>query len=50
MARALLSAAKVQAYDRDGQLTPQHCLSEPLLGRMTRCIETLIAGNPDILR
>ena len=49
MARKVLSAAEVDAYDRDGQLTPQHRLSPELLGRMTRCIESLIATNPDIL-
>ena len=48
MARNVLSQPEVDAYARDGQLTPQHRLSPELLGRMTRCIEALIATNPDI--
>jgi len=46
--RALLSDAEIEAYHRDGQLTPQHRISDALLQRLTRCIESLIAGNPDI--
>ncbi len=48
MGRRLLSDAELEAYHRDGQLTPQHRLSPQLLGRLTRCIEGLIDANPDI--
>lgn len=48
MARKVLSQAEVDAYERDGQLTPKHRLSPDLLGRMTRSIETLISSNADI--
>ena len=48
MTRSLLSAAEVEAYHRDGQLTPQHRLPADLMTRMTRAIEHLIAANADI--
>ena len=48
MARQVLSDAEVEAYQRDGQLTPKHRLSDALLGRLTNCIETLIAENAEI--
>src|SRR5205085_2869922 len=48
MTRKLLSAAEVDAYHRDGQLTPSHRLPADLMGRMTRAIEHLIAANADI--
>jgi hypothetical protein len=48
MGRAVLSQAEIDAYERDGQLTPRHRLSEALLGEMTGCIEALIASNPDV--
>jgi len=48
MARKVLSQAEVEAYQRDGQLTPQHRLSPDLLARMTRSIEALIEANADI--
>lgn len=48
MSRQVLSAAEIEAYGRDGQLTPQHRISTDLLARMTACIEALIAGNADI--
>ena len=48
MTRKVLTEAEVAAYARDGQLTPQHRLSPPLLARLARCIETLIAENPDV--
>ena len=48
MGRKLLSDAEVEAYERDGQLTPKHRLSGPLLDRLGACIETLIAENADI--
>jgi hypothetical protein len=48
MARTLLSEPEVEAYHRDGQLTPRHQLPAALLSRMSNCIEALIAGNPDV--
>ncbi len=48
MGRAVLSQSEIEAYDRDGQLTPRHRLSGGLLAEMTRCIEDLIAANPDV--
>jgi hypothetical protein len=48
MSRAVLSDVEVAAYKRDGHLTPKHRLSDDLLARVTRCIETLFAANPDI--
>jgi hypothetical protein len=48
MGRKLLSDAEVEAYHRDGQLTPGHRLPADLVGRMRTHIEALIAGNPDI--
>ena len=48
MTRKLLSAAEVEAYHRDGQLTPRHRLPADLMARMTRAIEHLIAANSDI--
>ena len=47
-ARKVLSEAEVETYRRDGQLTPRQRLSEPLLARMSACIEDLIATNADI--
>lgn len=48
MGRSLLSRAEVEAYHRDGQLTPRHRLPPDLVRRLTECIETLIAQNPDV--
>ena len=48
MGRSLLSDAEVEAYHRDGQITPRHRLPADLLGRMSTHIEALIAGNPDV--
>jgi len=48
MTRQLLSAAEVEAYHRDGQLTPAHRLPADLMVRMTRAIEHLIAANAGI--
>ena len=48
MGRALLSPEEVEAYQRDGHLIPRHRLPPELLARLGRCIETLIAENPDI--
>jgi hypothetical protein len=48
MGRALLSEAEVEAYHRDGQLTPAHRLPADLLGEISGCIEALIAQNPDV--
>ncbi len=48
MGRALLSEAEVEAYHRDGQLTPRHRLPADLIARMSRHIEALMAANPDI--
>jgi hypothetical protein len=48
MTRQVLSDAEIEAYHRDGQLTPKHRLSPALLARMSACIESLIAANADI--
>src|SRR5450432_1547197 len=50
MGRALLSEAEIEAYHREGQLTPRHRLPAELIARMSRHIEALMAANPDIRR
>lgn len=48
MGRTLLSDAEIEAYHRNGQLTPAHRLSDELLQRLTSCIETLISANSNV--
>ena len=48
MTRRLLSDDEVEAYRRDGQLTPRHRLAADLMERVSLGVERLIAQNPDV--
>jgi ectoine hydroxylase-related dioxygenase (phytanoyl-CoA dioxygenase family) len=48
LTRTLLSPSELDAYRRDGQVTPAFRLSEGLMTRLRAAIEGLIADNPDV--
>jgi hypothetical protein len=48
MRAAMLTTAEIQAYHRDGQVTPTWRLPDPLLDRMRGSLERLIAARPEV--
>jgi hypothetical protein len=48
VAAARLTAAEIEAYRRNGQVTPAWRLPPPLLARMRASLDRLIAARPDV--